>query len=131
MVAGALDGTTLFLWVPAIILALVAWGAMYVSLSMSWLLMVLVGVASATRYITIMTLPIEMMPKEEVGTASGLVLAIGFTGGGIGPLIAGRILDLTGSLDLSFLVLAGLSIASAGIAFMIPETGSKARAKKQ
>jgi cyanate permease len=78
-----------------------------------------------------MTLPIEMMPKEEVGTASGLVLAIGFTGGGIGPLIAGRILDLTGSLDLSFLVLAGLSIASAGIAFMIPETVPKAMAKKQ
>ncbi len=120
-----------FLWVPAIILALVAWGAMHVSLSMSWLFMALVGVASATRYITILTLPVEMMPKEEVGTASGLVLAIGFTGGGIGPLIAGRILDLTGSLDLSFLVLAGLSIAAAGIAFMIPETGPKASGQQQ
>ena len=78
-----------------------------------------------------MTLPIEMMPKEEVGTASGLVLAIGFTGGGIGPLIGGRILDLTGNLDQSLFILIAISIATIGIALRLPETGPKAMAKKQ
>jgi len=119
-----------FLWVPSIVLALASWGAIHVSLRMSWLLMALVGVANNTRFVTIMALPVDMMSKEEVGTASGLVLSIGYIGGIIGPLIGGRILDLTGSLDLSLLVLVGVSIAAAGIAFTLPETGPKARGKK-
>ena len=119
-----------FLWVPSIVLAFASWGAIHVSLRMSWLLMALVGVANNTRFVTIMALPVEMMSKEEVGTASGLVLSIGYIGGIIGPLIGGRILDLTGSLDLSLLILVGVSIAAAGIAFTLPETGPKARGKK-
>jgi len=119
-----------FLWVPAIILALAAWGAIYITLPMSWLLMALVGVATTTRFITILALPVEMIPEEDVGTASGLVLSIGYIGGIIGPLIGGRILDLTGSLDLALLVLTGISIAAAGVAFKLPETGPKARGKK-
>ncbi|GAJ03164.1 unnamed protein product, partial [marine sediment metagenome] len=119
-----------FLWIPSIILALAAWGAIHISLSMSWLLMALVGVANTTRFITILALPVEMIPEEDVGTASGLVLSIGYIGGIIGPLIGGRILDITGSLDLSLLILTGVSIAAAGITFRLPETGPKTRGKK-
>lgn len=118
-----------FLWATSITLALAAWGAVHISLPMSWLLMTLIGVASITRYVTVLALPVEMMPKEAVGTASGLVLAIGYIGGVIGALIGGRILDLTGNLDQSLLVLTGASIAAAGIALRLPETGPKARAR--
>ena len=120
----------LFLWAPAIALALAAWGAINISLPMGWLLMALVGVASTTRFVTMMVQPVEMMPKEVVGTASGLVFSVGYTGGVIGPLIGGHILDLTGSLDLSLLVLTCLSIAAVVIAFRLPETGPKGRVKK-
>ena len=113
-----------FLWVSSIILALLTWGAININLSMSWLLMALVGISNSTRFTTILALPVEMSPKEEVGTASGLVL-LGNIGGVIGSLILGRILDITGRLDLSFFVLVGVSIVTAGIAFMIPETGGK------
>ncbi len=65
-----------------------------------------------------------MVPKEEVGTASGLVLSVGYAGGVIGPLIGGRILDLTSSLNLLLIILAGVSIAMIGITLMLPETGS-------
>jgi CP family cyanate transporter-like MFS transporter len=119
-----------FLWIPGFVLALAAWGALHVTLPMSWPLMALIGFALETRFVTIIALPVEMMPKEEVGTASGLVFSVGLTGGVIGSFVGGRILDLTGSLDLALLILAGLSIAAAGIALRLPETGPKARERK-
>jgi len=119
-----------FLWVPSIITAFLTWGAIQINLSMIWPLMVLVGVATTTRYTTLLALPVELSPEEEVGTASGLVLSLGYTGGIIGPLIGGRILDLTGSLDLSLLVLSGVSIAMVVMALRLPETGIKPGSKK-
>jgi CP family cyanate transporter-like MFS transporter len=116
-----------FLWGSSAILALAAWGAMRVSLQMSWPLMALVGFADLTRYVILLALPIEIMSKEEVGTASGLMLSVGSVGGIIGPLIGGHILDLTGSLDLSLLVLIGGSIAAVGIALRLPETGARVK----
>jgi len=97
---------------------------------MGWPLMHLAGTVYTAMFITILALPVEMMPKEVVGAATGLMLSIGYIGGLIGPLIGGHILDRTGSLDLSFLILIGVSIAAAGIAFRLPETGPKARAKQ-
>jgi len=77
-----------------------------------------------------MVLIIDMIPEKEVGTASGIVLAVGHTGALMGPWISGHILDRTGSLDLSLLILTGIAIAAAGIAFRLPETGPKARDKQ-
>ena len=113
-----------FLWIPAIVLAGAALGARTITLDMSWIIMVVVGVAIMTQWTTILALPVEMVPKEEVGAASGLVLSVGYIGGVIGPLMGGRILDITGSFSLSLVVLAGVSVAMVGIAFMLPETGS-------
>ena len=70
-----------------------------------------------------------MVSKKEVGTATGLVLSVGNIGGVIGPLVGGRIFDLTGSLNLFLFILIGVSIAAMAIAFRIPETGPKARSK--
>ena len=118
-----------FLWLPSIIAAIFAWGAIYMDLSLMWLPMALVGIAVNTRFPILLALPIELIPEGEVGTASGLILSIGCAGGIIGPLIGGRILDLTGSLDLSLLALTGISIAMAVVAFMLPETGTRNRVK--
>jgi CP family cyanate transporter-like MFS transporter len=120
-----------FLWVPSISLGLIAWGAIHAGLSLGWLLMALAGISEVTRFITIMALPIEMMAKEEVGTASGLIFSIGFAGGVVGPWIGGHILDVTGSLDLSLLMLIGVSAAAAAVAFRVPETGPKAEVEKK
>jgi hypothetical protein len=46
-------------------------------------------------------------------------------GGVIGAWVGGRILDLTGSLDIAMLILIGISAATAGIALRLPETGRK------
>jgi len=68
-----------------------------------------------------------MIPKEDVGTATGVILSTGYIGGVIGPLIGGRVLDLTGNLDLALLILIGATVAAAVIAFRLPETGNKKR----
>ncbi len=112
-----------FIWLPAIITAIVAWGAIYTDLSLMWLTMLLVGIADNTRFAAIMALPVELIPDEDVGTASGLVISFGYSGAIFGPLVGGRILDITGNLDLSLLVLSGISIVIAVIAFKLPETG--------
>jgi MFS family permease len=73
----------------------------------------------------------EIMSREEVGIASGLVFAIGYSGGIIGPLIGGRILDLTGNLSQSLIMLIGVSIAAAVLASRLPETGPKGSRKRE
>lgn len=119
-----------FVWVPSILFAVIAWASMHVSLTGSWVFMGLVGAVSASRFLTLAAMPIELLPEEEVGRASGLVLSLAFVGGVIGAQVGGRILDLTGRLDLSFLVLIGASIAMAIVALQLPETGRKASYSK-
>jgi len=114
-----------FLWVPGIILSFMSWWAVYANLTISWLIMVIVGIAHNTRFMSIMTLPVEIMPKEEVGVATGFINSIGFIGGVIGPLVGGLVLDYTSSLDTSLLVLVGLSVAAAVVGLKLPETGPK------
>lgn len=114
-----------FIWAPAIAMAIAAWIAIKITLPLSWLPMALAGVAISSQSAVIIALPVEMMPKKQVGAASGLVFSITFLGGIIGAITSGRILDLTGSLDLAFLILAAVAIAQVGLAFKLPETGSK------
>jgi nitrate/nitrite transporter NarK len=67
------------------------------------------------------------MPNEAVATATGFIMSMGSTGGVIGPLAGGYLLDVTGDMTLMLYVLIGVSVASALIALRIPETGPKAR----
>ncbi len=119
-----------FIWTSAIVLVLASWSAMYIPFSFGWGLMVIVGLAVNGTFPMMLWLPLEMVPKESVGTASGLVLSFGYTGGIVGPLLAGYIMDATGALHLTLIILGGVGIAWALIAFLLPETGSRARGKK-
>ena len=75
----------------------------------------------------ILALPVELVPEESVGKASGMVLSIGYIGGLVGPWLAGYIVDVTGTLDLALVVLIGTAIVWTVVAFSIPETGSRTR----
>jgi len=119
-----------FLWVTAFILAGTSLIFINITQSMSWLPMAVVGVCEGTLMVITIILPIEMVPEKDIGTASGLMLGIGHAGALIGPWISGYLFDLTGNLNASLLLLAGIAIAAAGIAFRLPETGPRARAKK-
>ena len=78
----------------------------------------------------LLALPIELAPREYVGTASGMILTIGYLGGLMGPWVAGHILEVTGTLNLVFVGLFGVALAMAVMAFLVSETGSRARIQK-
>ena len=119
-----------FLWSSAFLLAFAAWSAMYIPVPLGWPLMILVGVTVGGTFSMILGLPVEITSKQSVGKASGMVLFIGYIGGLIGPWLAGHILDVTGTLDLAFMILIGTAIVWAFITFLIPETGHRANVRK-
>jgi CP family cyanate transporter-like MFS transporter len=120
-----------FLWASAIVLALASYSAIYVTLPWGWLLMVVVGITLGGAFSMMLALPAELVPKESVGAASGMVLSIGYGLGGLGgPWLAGYLLDVTGTLNSAFVILAGVAMLWAFIAFIMPETGAKARQQK-
>jgi CP family cyanate transporter-like MFS transporter len=117
------------LWGPSIALALVAFGVIHANLPLAWPIMAIAGFALVARFTTALTLPVDMIPKDKVGTASGLLLSIGYIGGVLGPLIGGQALDLTGGLDAAFMILGVLSLVSVVLPFRLPETGTPQAAK--
>ena len=115
-----------FIWGSALLLALASWSAIYLPLSLGWPLMAAISVGTAGTFPLILAFPLEMLPNRSVGTASGAVLSIGYTGGLLGPWLAGHVVDSTGSLDLALIFLGGAAMLWAWIGFSVPETGRKA-----
>jgi cyanate permease len=116
----------LFLWPSYVLFALALVGAIYVPLSLGWVVVVLVGLAAGAQLPIILSLIPDLVPAEGVGRASGMVMSIGYIGGLAGPWLGGYILDITGTLDLNLIILAVLSAVGAYLAIRLPETGAKA-----
>ncbi len=116
-----------FLLASAIMMAIAALAWNHISLDTSWLTMVLVGLADCAILVTVLALPLEMVPEEEAGAAGGLMITAGHIGGPIGPLVGGHILDITGSLNRALFVLLGVAIAMICMSFRLPEIGPKGR----
>ncbi len=119
-----------FQWGSALLLALASWVALYIPVPLGWPLMLAVGIATSGTFSMILALPLELLPNEYAGMASGAVLSIGYLGGLLGPWFAGHIMDATGSLDIALLMLVGTAIAWAIVGFVIPETGRRARCEE-
>lgn len=117
-----------FMWGSAILLIVASLAAVYMPVSWGWALMAVVGVATSGSFAMMLALPIEMLPRESVGMASGTMISIGYVGGLAGPWLAGRILDSTGSLDVALVILMAAAVLWAVVGFIIPETGKRARA---
>ena len=119
-----------FLWFPGIVLIAIAVWALYLNIPMSWALMVISGVATSVRFSTLLSVPVEIVTPREAGSASGLVMAVGYIGALVGPLVGGLILDRTGSYHWIFLSLAIVSVITTLAALLVPETGHKGKRDK-
>jgi cyanate permease len=117
-----------FVWGSTIILGLTAWGAIFSSLSSGWLIVAALGLANNTFFVMLLIFVAELVPPQDIGRASGMQLTLGYIGGLLGPWVAGYIMDITGTLDLHFIILIGLSAVATCFAFTLPETGLKAKA---
>jgi CP family cyanate transporter-like MFS transporter len=119
-----------FMWGSALLLAFGSWAAIYIPVQLGWPLMVLVGIATSGTFSMTLALPLELLPNEYAGIATGTVLSIGYVGGLAGPWFAGRIVDATGSFDAALIVLAVTAVLWALVGFLIPETGRRATLEK-
>lgn len=89
--------------------------------------LVIAGAAMGTIAPVLMTIPVE---HEEIGTglaatAVGLIFMIGNTGGFLGPIVSGKLMDLTGSHWAGFIFMAAVLIVAAGFVIPLQETGRK------
>jgi MFS transporter, CP family, cyanate transporter len=115
-----------FLWGSSIILVFVFCSALFINIPTSWLMVAFAGVATTIRFSTVLTLPVELVNPGLAGMASGLMMSIGYIGALVGPLIAGHILDTTGSYQWVIILLVIVSAVTTAVAFLLPETGPKA-----
>lgn len=89
--------------------------------------LVIAGAAVGTFGPIVFILPVEF---EEIGpglaaTAVGIMLMIGNTCGFLGPIISGKLIDISGSNWAGFIFIAAVSIVAAGLIVPIRETGRK------
>jgi CP family cyanate transporter-like MFS transporter len=113
----------LFLWPSFILLVLVLVSTIYAPMSLGWAIMVVFGLASGAQLPIILALIPDLVPAEGIGRASGMVMSIGYAGGLVGPWLGGYILDITGTLSLNLVILAGLSAVGVFLALRLPGTG--------
>jgi MFS transporter, CP family, cyanate transporter len=115
----------LLIWVPSLIFAFLAIWIIYASEFAIWFIMAIAGIINILRFNTLLSLPVEIMPKRHAGVAGGVVVAIGYIGAVIGPSMAGQILDVTGSFQIVFVILAVLSVITMVLTFLIPLSNRK------
>jgi len=68
------------------------------------------GFAHGALYTLISLVVAELFGTKSHGVLFGIVWFSGHLGGAIGPLMTGRIFDLTGSYQIAFLILIGMAI---------------------
>jgi len=114
-----------FLWISCLVAAAGFIGIIYSNFIFDVVFMIIIGITITATYVMSLFLPLELVRAEYAGTASGIVISIGYIGGAAGPLIAGYLKDITGTLVPSIIVLAVLMIVSMILILLIPETGSR------
>jgi ACS family glucarate transporter-like MFS transporter len=101
------------------------WITLYMPYQWGWALMAVVGITTSGTFAMLLALPIEMLPRNAVGTASGAILSIGYIGGLVGPWLTGKVVDATGNFDRALIGLAVIAALWMVLGFLMPEAGRK------
>lgn len=67
----------------------------------------------------------EKIGTALVGTAMGFIFMRGNTGGFVGPVVTGKLMDMAGTSMPGFIFIASALIVSAGVIIPLKETGRK------
>jgi CP family cyanate transporter-like MFS transporter len=108
---------------------LAAFAAMYINVSYGWPLMVFLGLVVSV-FPLLLALPVDLVPREWVGLASGMAISVSYLGSLAGPWLTGHFLDLTGTMVPALVILMGSGVAMGVFGLLVPETGWRARPKK-
>lgn len=96
---------------------------------MFYLFAILEGVAHGAFYTLISPLLAQLFGLRSLGSILGVVIFVGTIGGAIGPVLAGRIFDVTGSYQLFFMICLVLSIAAIVLMFFLRQPDREALRK--
>jgi nitrate/nitrite transporter NarK len=116
-----------FLLICAVVFGLCVLG--FANFTGTALIMVLLiaGASMGTIAPVLMSVPVEM---ERIGTALagsavGFIFMLGNTGGFVGPVVAGKLMDAASSSMPGFIFIAAALIVSAVVVIPLKETGRK------
>ncbi len=89
--------------------------------------LIIAGAAMGTIAPVLMSVPVEMerIGTALVGSAIGFIFMLGNTGGFVGPVVAGRLMDMSDSSLPGFIFIAAALILSAVFIVPLQETGRK------
>jgi MFS family permease len=104
-----------------------AWTQFSVESWMFYLFAALYGIAHGAVFTLTTPLLAELFGLGSLGAIFGAVMFVGTIGGAIGPIISGRIFDITGSYQMGFLLSFALSIISIVLMLFLSPTSNKVR----
>jgi cyanate permease len=89
--------------------------------------LIIAGAAMGTIAPVLMSVPVEMegIGTALAGSAVGFIFMLGNTGGFVGPVVAGRLMDMSDSSLPGFIFIAAALIVSAVFIIPMKETGRK------
>ena len=116
-----------FLLICAVIFGLCVLGFANFTGTALLVVLIIAGAAMGTIAPVLMSVPVEM---ERIGTALagsavGFIFMLGNTGGFVGPVVAGRMMDMSDSSLPGFIFIAAALIVSALFIIPMKETGRK------
>jgi CP family cyanate transporter-like MFS transporter len=101
----------LMILVAGIVSALSASALTYSVLSIAWVFCLGLGISISTIFVISLVLPIDIFPKQDIGTASGTIISISYVGGLLGPSIVGYLIDTTTNLEVIPIFIVALSLS--------------------
>jgi CP family cyanate transporter-like MFS transporter len=86
-----------------------------------WVWPALAGAGVAGVFGMALVMPADLAPPGRTGRAAGMVLAVGYAGSALGPIVAGLVRDITGSFDASLILLPIVGVAMTLATLATPE----------
>ncbi|MDQ3779140.1 MAG: MFS transporter, partial [Chloroflexota bacterium] len=86
-----------------------------------WLWAATLGAGVAGVFAITLVLPAEIAPRGRTGAVAGMVLAVGYAGSALGPVIAGVVRDVTGSFATALAMMPLLGLGMVALSLIVPE----------
>jgi MFS family permease len=86
--------------------------------------MVIYGFGHGGLFTIVVPTVTEFFGTRAVGAIFGAVVFFGTIGGALGPILAGRIFDSTGSYAPAFVILAGMAVLAVLLVLSLPRAGA-------
>ncbi|MFQ5763194.1 MAG: CynX/NimT family MFS transporter, partial [Candidatus Bathyarchaeia archaeon] len=114
-----------FLWVSGLASAAAAYGLVFSPTILDAVFMGILGATVAALFMIPLFLSIDLVEPRMVGSATGMIVSVGYLGGVVGPWTMGLITDIAGGFGHIPITLIIASIVAALIALAMPETGRR------